>query len=123
MHLRSHVTLTEHLVALIEDEMLKVIEVQILFLDELHDSSWSSDDNMRWFGSLQDFHVISLRDTSIEALSNQTWDVFGESSKLFFDLIGQLSDIAQNQNGVWLWISLIELLQDGNNENCSLSHS
>lgn len=116
-------TLAEHLIALIENENLKVIQVHVFLLHKLHDSSWGTDNNMWWFWSLQDFDMFTLGNTSVETFSHQTWNILGESCKFFFDLICQLSDIAQNQNRVWLWVGFIKLLQDWNDKYCSFSHS
>ena len=89
--------LTEHLITLIENKHLQVVEVEVLFSAKLHDSSWSSDHNVGSFLSLQNLDVFSLWNTSEEHLRSSFWKVFGESEEFFLDLISQLSGVAKNQ--------------------------
>lgn len=98
LYLGSHITFAEHLIALVQDEMLKVVEVEVFLLNELHDSPWSSNNDMWWLWSLQDLHMLTFWDSSVEALSNEAGNILGESSEFLLDLIRKLSDIAQDQN-------------------------
>lgn len=89
---------------------------------ELHNSSWSSDNNMWSLWSLQLLDVFLDWDSTEEYLRVDVWHVLGESFDFILDLISKLSSVTENQSGVWLWV-LLELLQDRNDEHCGLSHT
>ena len=46
---------------------------------------------------------------------------FGKSQEFFFNLVGQFSGVAQHEDADWLW--LVQLVQDGEHEHCSLAHA
>ena len=57
--------LLKHLVALVQDEVLDVFQIQLLALDESQESTGSSDDDVRAVG-LQDLLVLGDGETAEE---------------------------------------------------------
>ena len=68
LNLLSHIDLVEHLIALIQHEYLKVLEVESLLLDQGEDTSGSTNDDVRWFQSLEDLLILTDGNTSIKDL-------------------------------------------------------
>ena len=101
---------------------MKVVQVQVLFFGQLEDSSWGSDNDVRWLVSLEDLDIFSLWHSSKEHFRSDIWRVFGESQEFLLDLVGQLSGVAKDKSGVWLGV-LVQLLEDREDKDSSLSHS
>jgi len=62
LHVAAHVELFQHLVALVEHEMLDVLETQLAAADEREDTAWRTDDDVRrrlaeHFAILLDWHA------------------------------------------------------------------
>lgn len=127
LDLLSHGGFVEHLVALVQDEMLQVIQLQSWILcwgaAEGLDSTWSTYYDV-WGSFLVFQNLLVLRDwdTAKEDLLSQVTEVLGESIKLLLDLVGELSRVTQNEGGGWLGV-VVELLQDRQDEDCGLSET
>jgi len=65
LNVATHVKLLQHLVALVENEMLHVLQAQLLALDESEQTTWSSDDDVRAVG-FQNLLVLGDGQTSEE---------------------------------------------------------
>ena len=116
--------LIQHLVALVENEHLEVFELQIFSAWQSQDSTWSSDDDM-WacLWVFQKLHIIIDWNTTVKSGTSDLLQVFCESVKFLLDLVGQLSGVAQDKSWSWLWISLINLVEDRQDEDSGLSHT
>ena len=89
--------LIEHLVALVEDEDLELIQVERLVLDQGQDSARSAYDDVRRVRAVESFDVVLDGHATEEDIFADFRQVLGESVELLLDLIGQLSRVAQNQ--------------------------
>lgn len=72
---------------------------------------------------LEELHVIVNWHTSVESGASNLLEVLCESLELFLNLVSELSSIAENQGGGGLWISLIDLVKNREDEDSSLTHS
>jgi hypothetical protein len=127
LDLLPHGGLIEHLVALVQNEMLQVIQLQNWILwwgaAEGLDSTWSTYYDMR--GSFLVFqNLLILLDwyTAEKDLLSNVWEILRESVCLLLDLVGQLSRVTQNEGGCWLGV-IIELLQDRQDEHSGLTET
>ena len=115
--------LLEELVALIENEVLDGGSVESLVPDESVESSRSSDDDVRALVlGLEDLDVVLDLGSSVEDRSSKVGHELGESSVLVLDLVGELSGVAENDDGD-LSIDGLDLLKGGEDEDGGLSHS
>ncbi len=112
----------QHFVAFVENEDLQVWQVEVTLLDKLEDSSWCTDNDVRLLETLEESDVITDGDTSIDNLSSDVWHLRLQSHKLLFDLICQLSVMAEHKCGAGLGI-LGQLMQNSQNEDCCLAHT
>ncbi len=101
--------------------MLDLVQLEIARLDESQHASGSSNDNVR---SVVLQHVLVGLDgqTSVDDFDLHVGHVLLETSKLVVDLIGQLARVAHD-NRVDFSIDRLNLLQSGNHEHGSLTHS
>jgi hypothetical protein len=72
---------------------------------------------------LQKLNIIINWDTTVESSASNLLEVLCESVKFLLDLIGELSGVAKNNCGGWFWISLVNLVKDGEDEHGSLTHA
>lgn len=116
--------LIQHLVALVEDEHLEVVELEILSVYQGQDSAWGSNHDVGGLlRVLQQLNVIIDWNTAVEGSTSDLLEVLGESVELLLDLIRQLSGVAQDQGRSWLWVGLIDLVQDRKDEDSGLTHA
>lgn len=75
LHVSAHVECFQHLVTFVEDKVLDVLEVQVLFPDESEDSAWRPNNNLRLNSNcfanlrrvvLDSFEIELQRDTAVE---------------------------------------------------------
>lgn len=127
MLVRNSMELTcfiKHFVALIEDEHLKVFELELLSANESKNSAWGSDNDVWSLCSIfENLDVIVDWHSSVESGASYLLQVLCESIELLLDLIRQLSSIAKNECSIWLWIILIDLVEDRECKYSSLTHS
>ena len=93
-----HVQLLQHLVTLVQDEMLQVLQWKLLALDESENSSRSSHDNMRAV-VLQNLLVLSYGHSSEENSDLDIGQKLGEPLVLLADLEGELPGVTHDQDG------------------------
>jgi hypothetical protein len=114
----------EHLVALVQNELLEGVELQIFSTGEGEDSAGGTNDDVR--GKLvvfEELDIIIYWHTTVESGTSNLWKIFCESIELFLDLIRELSSIAQDEGSSWLWVSLVDLVQDRKDEDSGLTHT
>lgn len=116
--------LIQHLVALVEDEHLEIIEFQIFSARQSQDSTWGSNHDVRsllWV--FQQLDIVVNWDTTVESGTSDLLQVFCESIEFLLDLVRQLSGVAQDKSWSWFWISLINLVEDRQDEHSGLTHT
>ena len=96
LHVTAHVQRLEHLVALIQDEALEAVQLQVLLLNELQDASWSPNNDVGHLG-LEEGLVLRNGDTAKEHLDTDLLQVLAKAEELLADLVGQLTSVAQHQ--------------------------
>mmetsp|Transcript_5810 Transcript_5810/g.12664 ORF Transcript_5810/g.12664 Transcript_5810/m.12664 type:complete len:340 (+) Transcript_5810:682-1701(+) len=121
LHVLAHVELLEHLVALVEDEVLDVLGDEVLVPHHLQHTSRRADDNVRRF-VLQDALVLSDRHATVEDGRLDVGQVSLETVELVVDLVGQLARVAEHK-GANLRLLGLELMQAGEHEDGRLTHS
>ena len=87
----------EHFVALIENEDLDVGQVEVTTLDELEDSAWSADNDVRLLDTLEQGYVLVKGHTAINNLGADVWHLSLESLELLLDLVGKFSVVAEDE--------------------------
>ena len=73
------------------------------------------------FVTLQHLHVLLHRYSAEEDLFTDFGKVLCESVALIFDLVSQLSGVAEYEDGAGLTVVLVELMQHGKNEDGRLA--
>jgi len=113
-------------IALVEDEMLDVIELEGLLLGKAEDAAGSTDDDV---GAvvLEDVTVGLDGDTAIEDGGLDLGKVLGEALVLVGDLEGKLPSVANDQDGNLVLTggegAGVELVQSGQDEDGRLTHT
>merc|ERR1719237_716083 len=120
LHVAPHVELLEHFVALVEDEVLEVLEVELLAPDQRQDPAGSADDDVRAVG-LEHLLVLGDRQATEEHSGLDAGHVLGEPLVLFADLEGELPGVAHDEHGD-LSVLRLDLLQGGQHEDGRLAH-
>lgn len=112
----------EHLIALVENENLEVIEVQRLVLGEVEDTAWGANDDVRSAWALQHLLLLLERLAAQEALRSHVRHEFGETSEFTLDLVGELAGVSEDEGAAGLGV-LVEAMKRGEDENGSLAHA
>lgn len=113
--------LLQHLVALVEDEMFQVLQVELLVADESENATGCSNHDMRCC-CLQSFFVLLDRHATEEHSNFNARHVLAEPFVLLADLEGQLASVAHDQN-VDLIVCRLQLLKGGQHEDGCFSHT
>jgi hypothetical protein len=113
--------LLQHLVALVEDEMLQVLQVELLVADESEDAAGCADDDVRCH-RLQRLLVLLNRHAAEEHSDLHARHVLAEALVLLADLEGELASVAHDED-VGLIVGGFELLESGEDEDCRLAHT
>jgi len=121
LNITTHVEVLEHLIALIQNESLDLVSLEFLLIDELLDTTRSTNNNMRGVLS-QELIMLTNRDASIEDAHLDGRKIFGEANKFLANLIGQLASMAHNK-GVDYAIFRDKLLQDTEDEDGGFPHT
>lgn len=72
---------------------------------------------------LEELNIIINWHTTVESSTSNLWKVFCESIELLLDLIRKLSGVAKDQGSSWLGVSLVDLVQDREDEDSGLTHT
>mmetsp|Transcript_16926 Transcript_16926/g.18892 ORF Transcript_16926/g.18892 Transcript_16926/m.18892 type:complete len:230 (-) Transcript_16926:294-983(-) len=123
LHIAAHIQRlrAEHLVTLIQNESLQVLEIQVALTHQLQDTTRCANDNVRRVVR-QDGAVFGDRNATEEHLGLHVRQILREPHELLADLIGQFARVAQDE-GVHLSVNRSQLLQDCEDENCRLAHA
>lgn len=122
-HKKEHTNLIEHLVALVEDKVLDVLEVEGLLLDEGEDTTGGSDQDVGAELLVAENVLISLDGgTTVEDLRADLRQVLAEAGVLVLDLECQLARMAEDNNRYLAGDSL-DLLERSENKDGSLTHT
>jgi len=117
--------LVQHLVALIEDEVLQVGKAEMPIADEGVDTTGSTDDDVRVSVLVaKELDVLLNGSSSVEDTNLDVRQELGEAVVLVADLVGQLASVAHDQDsgGTGLGL-LVHLLEGCENEDGSLSET
>ena len=124
MSVRSRLCCTElleHLVALVQDEELHLIQLQRSFPYQRQQSPWSADEDVGRGG----FEELLMGEDGFAAVDNLGLDVrhvFGEADELLLDLVGQLMSVADHQCSDRVRFGL-QAIEDSQDEDSGLSHA
>jgi hypothetical protein len=104
--------------------LLKSVELQIFSTCESKNSTWGTNDDVRAkLVVLEELNIIINWHTAVKSGTSNLRKIFCESIELLLDLIGELSGIAQDEGSSWLWVSLVDLVQDRKDEDSGLTHT
>jgi len=78
LHVSSHVEMFEHLVALVENEALEMVQLELLLFGELQNTAGCADDDMGCL-LLQQLAVLTDSDATKEHLHLHVRQVLGEA--------------------------------------------
>lgn len=121
----AHVELLEHLVALVEHELLQLRDVEHLLVDERQDAAGRADDDVRLV-VLERLDVLVDVDAAVEDGGAHLRQVLLEAVELVADLEGELARVAHDErlHAVVLVAGLdVELLQHRQHEDRRLAHA
>ena len=117
-----HTCFLKHLIALVKNQNLEVSEIKFLLFDQSKDSTWSSYNNVRGLNSFKNLDVITNGLSTVHDLSSELRQVFGKSSKFVLDLIGKLTNMAENKGRARFGL-FRQLMENSENKHCRLTHS
>jgi len=107
--------LIQHVIGLIQADESQHPSVNLSALDQVHDRSWSSDNDHSLHRS------VALNRTRDRRLDGQSWNELTNSANNALDLSCQFSTWGKAQ-GLWhIWLGKVESRQDGDDEGGSLS--
>ena len=119
----THINGLEALVALVDDKVTQVREVQRIFLGQRLDPSRRSDDDMRALARVLEHLPVLLHGEASEKVAHpDVLHVGRETLILVANLERQLTGMAQDED-THLAIHGLQLLQRGNDKHGRLSHS
>jgi hypothetical protein len=125
LHIVAHVRLIQHLVTLIEDEVLQVGKAKVSVTDERVDTSRCADNDVRVgvFVSKK-LDVLLHRCSSVENADLDVGQELREAVVLVPDLVGQFTGMAhyENRRNTGLWL-LVHLLKGSEDEDGCLSET
>ena len=119
----QHTNLIKHLVALVEDKVLDVLELQGTLLDESKDTTRGADQDVGAELLVAENVLISLDGhTTVEHLRANLGKVLAEASVIVLDLESELTSVAED-NDSNLAGSGLDLLERREDKDSSLSHT
>ena len=126
LDITTHVEGLQDAIALVEDKVLNVIELESLFTGKSQDTSRCSDNNVRTV-VLQNVTIQLDADTTEKDSSLDIGQVLGETFVLVGNLKGQLTGVAQNQDRNLILAfgegRRVELMEGSKDEDGCLSHT
>jgi len=119
-----HVKLLEDVVALVNNEVLEALEVEVSLIDELEDAAGGTDEDVGR-ALLQDSDILLLGLATAEVLNLHAGQVLGEALVLLHDLEGELAGVTEDedQDLALLRGVDVELLEGGDDEDGGLTHT
>jgi len=121
LNIASHVELFQHFVALVQDKVLDVLQVQLSASHQSENSAWSSDDDV-WRILSKRLSVVLHWHTAKEDSDLDVVQVLTEPLVLFADLEGELTSVAENDGGD-LAVDWLDLLESGQDKDRSFTHT
>jgi len=119
----THLDVVQERVALIKDKALELANVKILLVDQLLNTTGSTNDDVRAV-CLEDILVLLNRDTAEEDLGLDLREVLGEAKELLANLEGKLTSVAQDDCVHTLGTHIRdELLEGSQDEDGSLTRT
>ena len=122
----THLERFQDAIALVEDEMLDVVELEGLLLGKAEDTAGSTNDDV---GAvvLEDVAVGLDGDTTVEDSGLDLRKVLGETLVLVSDLEGKLTSVAKDEDGDLVLTggegAGVQLVQSGQDEDGGLTHT
>jgi hypothetical protein len=117
LNVTAHVKLFEHFVALVQYKVLHVFGVQNFISREGVQPTGGGDDDVGAFVLVsQGFRVFGYRGAAIEGADPNIRHVLGETGVLVFDLEGEFTGMAENEDR-HLAIHRLQLLECGEDED------
>lgn len=113
--------LFQHLITLIKDEVLQVLEIEFLVANQRQDASWCADNDVRC-RRLQRLLVLLDRHAAKEHGNLDAGHILAETLVLLADLESELTRVTHDEH-VGLIVSRLELLECGENEYCCFAHT
>ena len=103
---------------------MEIFKLQVLPVDQGKDSAGGSNHDVG--GLLWVFEQLNILvdwHTAVKSGASDLLEVLRESIELLLDLVRKLSRVAENEGASWLRIILVNLVEDGKDEDGGLSHS
>lgn len=95
LNISSHAQIFQHLIALVDNEILKFVKLQDALLDQILNSARGSHDDV-WLLLLQTLDVLLNINAAIISIHLEKVEVFSKSSEFVFNLVCQFSHVAQD---------------------------
>ena len=121
LDITAHVERLEHLVALVEDKVLALLQIDRLFAEKREEAAWSGDNNVRRL-RLQDVQIPLDANAAIEDIDLDRRHVLCEARELVSDLKGKLARVAKDDDDGLAGHGL-DLLEGGEDEDGRLAHA
>jgi hypothetical protein len=121
LQITAHVKLFQQSVALIQHEVLQLVELHHALVHEGLDAARSCHNNVRAV-LLEESYVLSHWHTTVDHLGPDVWQVGGESVELSLDLVSKLASVAQH-NCTNFTINWLKLVQGCKYEHSGLTHT
>mmetsp|Transcript_714 Transcript_714/g.2019 ORF Transcript_714/g.2019 Transcript_714/m.2019 type:complete len:260 (+) Transcript_714:587-1366(+) len=121
LHIPSHVKRLQHLVTLVNDEVLDLVDLEGAFGDESLQPAGGAHHDVGRVG-LEQLAVLGDGDTAVEDTNLDAIQVLAEAVVLLGDLEGQLARVADHQHA-GLAILGLQLVQRGQHEHRRLAHT
>mmetsp|Transcript_39396 Transcript_39396/g.51560 ORF Transcript_39396/g.51560 Transcript_39396/m.51560 type:complete len:390 (+) Transcript_39396:638-1807(+) len=118
----AHVDILEHLIALVENEHLQVVQVQGLVLGQVQDTAWGAHDDVGSVGALQQLLLLLKGLATEDAFSLNVWHELGETREFALDLVGKLTGVREDKSGAGLRV-LVQAVKHSQDEDGSLAHT
>mmetsp|Transcript_9687 Transcript_9687/g.26196 ORF Transcript_9687/g.26196 Transcript_9687/m.26196 type:complete len:227 (-) Transcript_9687:109-789(-) len=117
----AHVELVQALVALVQDELRELVELQVLLARQAEHAARGANEDMRAI-VLQHLLILGYRHTAVHHACLHVLEVLGEPVELMLDLIGQLTRVAHHQDlhALLRWVNLLKARQ---HEDRCLAHA
>lgn len=113
--------LFQHLIALVENEMFQVLQVEFLVANESENATWCPNDNMRRC-CLQNLFVLLDWHSTEENCNLHARHVLAEAFVFLADLESEFTSVAHDQN-VNLVVRWLQLLKSRQDEDGGFSHT
>ena len=122
LNVRAHGHVVKHLVALVQNEHLQVVQRQSLVADQSQDTSGRTHYNVRSLVTLEQLLLHSDGLASVDHLSSHVGHELGKTSEFALDLVSKLTSVAHDQGRARVGV-LAQALQHVQHKDGSFAHS